>query len=429
MRVEADMGILRRLVVSVTLSFAAIGWARGPAVGPPSPAQLEMQRTVESAELTVAQKLERLRGMMKEHGADVLPWVHRLDPAAAVKVAVDRIHDPAVPRGEKVRTADVMMRREMGAADFMDAYAPVLVELVVHGGAEEMMRPNPVGTPTAVGQYAWIASDFGGFSSNDFAKVADKRVIPALTECLSAPDELNRADDHVRLGNPGESSGRNTQRQQIPVALAKLRAVEAVPKLIEAVTKHHDYWLRFHSAYAVAFLGDEKQRETVERFLLDQKRDEERWMLFGFGEGLVKRGMGEGFTYLTFDHSNWARDKDYFSTIYMAEQHLKAARGVKAKEAEAFYRHVLAYGPLRDAFVFDEAKVVIPQHMIPRGGAAKEVVQAQAKRVEKVYAEVIEGIVLNELGGLATEIEAIGKATKNERIRQLSAEAAAKLKR
>jgi hypothetical protein len=410
----------------VALLSAGIAVAR-PNAGP-TPGQLEMQRTVESPDLTVAQKLERLRGMTNEHGAAVLPWIHRLDPEASVKIAVQRVNDPAVPREEKVRIADTMMRREMGAIDFIDAYAPVLVELVVHGGAEEMMRPNPIGTPTAVGQYAWIASDFGGFSSKHFDKVADKRTIPALIECLSAPDELNRADDHVRRGNPGESSGRNTQRQQIPVALARLGGVEAVPKLIETISKHHDYWLRFHSAYAVGLLGDAGQRGEVERFLLDAKRDEERWMLFGFGDGLIKRGLGEGFKYFTFDHSTWSRDKDYFSTIYMAEQHLAAARGVKAKEAEPFYRHVLSYGPLRDAFAFDEARVVIPQHMIPRGGDAKEALLAQARRVEKVYADLLDGIVLNELRGLAPEVEAIGKATKNERIRQLSADVAAELK-
>src|SRR5688500_4272833 len=153
---------VRTAVAAVLLSAGAL-LARGPAVGGPSPAQLEMQRTVESPDLTAAQKVERLRGMMKEHGADVLPWIHRLDPEAAAKAAVERINDPAAPREEKVRIAEIMMRREMGAADFMDAYAPVLVELVVHGGAEEMMRPQPTGTPTAVGQYAWVASDFGGF--------------------------------------------------------------------------------------------------------------------------------------------------------------------------------------------------------------------------------------------------------------------------
>jgi len=91
-------------------------------------------------------------------------------------------------------------------------------------------------------------------------------------------------------GKPGESSKRNTQRQQIPIALAKLGAAEAVPALERTLRTHHDYWERRHAAYALARLMDAEASGRVEQFLVaNQEENDNRDIVNGVrGNRLVR---------------------------------------------------------------------------------------------------------------------------------------------
>lgn len=137
---------------------------------------------------------------------------------------------------------------------FITEYRKFLINAIVNGGKEEFCVPKSYAR-TAVGEYAGIAGGISGPAGILFSDVADKKVIPVLIECLSAPDHLYPKEQGCLIrGKPGDATGRNTQRQGVPLALMQLKAIEAIPKLKQIVKEHHDRYLCANSKKALKVL-------------------------------------------------------------------------------------------------------------------------------------------------------------------------------
>ncbi|MCQ9208879.1 MAG: HEAT repeat domain-containing protein [Omnitrophica bacterium] len=254
-------------------------------------------------------------------------------------------------------------------------------------------------------------------------------MIPILIKCLSAPDNMyGKEQGCVIRGEPGESTGRNVQRQQIPIALAKLNATEAIDVLKEILMLHHDYWSRYNSAYALAILMNREDSRVLEKILKEKK---EYWQfLFPFGKGLIEKGDDDGVEYMAFKYSTYIKEDSLSSVLYMVEQRLEVLKNFNSKRTEIFYRQALEYKPLYNILVFDSKKVKFEDHLRYFDGDKQwkqvtnaEEALAQAKpRIAAIYKLIITGIEINQLEMLAGIISEIGKTTKDLEIRKISEE-------
>ena len=146
----------------------------------------------------------------------------------------------------------------------------------------------------AVGEYAFLASDFNGYQGIDFAPFKDARLVPILIRCLDAPDTINSTKQGcVIVGKIGEPSGRNVPRQLIPVALAKLGDASAIKPLETVLFHHADINQRMNAAYALAKLLDSHDdRAAIGRKLLEQP--DLLACRLSFGKGLIEAGDDAG---------------------------------------------------------------------------------------------------------------------------------------
>jgi hypothetical protein len=101
-----------------------------------------------------------------------------------------------------------------------------------------------------IGEYAGIAGGIHRPPCVFFSEVRTRSVIPVLIQCLAAPDHVEGSELSCVAGPPGSSTGRNTHRPGIPLALAQLQATEAIPALQSIVRSHHDPYLRKNAPLA-----------------------------------------------------------------------------------------------------------------------------------------------------------------------------------
>lgn len=137
---------------------------------------------------------------------------------------------------------------------FIPEYREFLIDAILEDGKDEFYQTK-TGGRTAVGEYASIAGGVDTFQGILFADVRDERAIPVLIDCLSAPDDVYAEDQGCNsMGEPGAPTGRNTQRQGIPFALARLQAIDAIPELKQIAETHHDPYLRQNAMFAIDVL-------------------------------------------------------------------------------------------------------------------------------------------------------------------------------
>lgn len=405
-----------------------------PAKMVPSPEVLEMNAIVQSETLSADQKIEQLEEYFEQHltsHGGVLYRIAQVDEIRARNIALRLFRKPTTTREQKYDLAEFLLRPYVieHIPEFISEYKEFLVDAIVDDGKDEFCIEKTA-TQTAVGQYSAIAGGIGSPKGIPFSKVADPRVIPILIDCLSAPDHVYpQHQGCIRRGEPGEPSGRNTQRQGIPLALSKLGAQEAIPQLKVIVQTHHDINFRFNAAYALGRLSTKANIEDFS-YIISESKDHQL-LFFYFGKGLVAKGDEKGIPYLSFKYSTYYNDSKLSAVLYMTEERLALLNKWKNPKTENFYRHALKYEPLQSILHFDPEKVECrPDHYGKNDENGRytlftnteQVLVSQESRIVKIYDDILSAIVLNGFEGLIPLIEDIESKTRNAKIRDMSTE-------
>lgn len=181
----------------------------------PSPSYEKVMQVVNSAELSKDQKIARLKELAgsEETRMIALMQLDRLDPKEAMQTvpAVFRAKD--TPRQLKLRLGHFMLKgsrpqREGFPKSFVEEFARYLVKATLDDGEKEFCQKLDGLALTAVGEYAYLASDFQGYKNVDFEPFKDGRVVLVLIRCLYAPDNVYPKDQgELTQGKPGDPRG------------------------------------------------------------------------------------------------------------------------------------------------------------------------------------------------------------------------------
>jgi PBS lyase HEAT-like repeat len=389
----------------------------------------KVQQVVNSTELSKEQKVAKLREMVgvEETRAAALYDLNHLDENEATAAAIDVFRAKESSRELKLRMGHFVLQvarpQRKGLPEaFVKEFATYLVGAVVEGGEKELCRKLTEGTVTAVGEYACLASDFGGYQGVDFSPFKDARVVPVLIRGLDAPDDVySRNQGDLIRGKPGESTGRNTARQQIPVALAKLGDPRAVEPLKNALLKGTDIYTRMNSAYALARLTTPEDRAAVGSAVL--AKPELLWCCLPYGKGLIEAGDDRGLEFLSVSHAGGYGALEYPHEIeYMLKQRLAILKGFKSPKVEGFVREVLAFKPWRAMVLFEPGSVKIdPAMYVKKPKDEAEALEQAAPGILEVYGGLLECVEANHLKGLSADLEEIAGQTRSEKIREMTA--------
>lgn len=347
------------------------------------------------------------------------------NPAAAGEqdIYLARFLKETTKREEKLQMADLFMKHNR-KPEYVDAYTKFLVAAVLDGGLEEIFNPKrEIRTPTAIGQYAFIASNFGGFSTTDFDKIKDARVIPVLIEALNAPDTYDPSKKNQKIqkpvmGKPWISAGRNIDRQQIPVALANLGAVESIDPLKKILRSHQDYYLKVNTAYALGLLLDREDSRLLENELRDAEDFNQIYYLFPLGNGLIEKGDEHGVALMDLQYSTYYNSTEIHSVLFMIEERLNILENFKSQQLEQFYKQILGYAPLTGILMFDGQRIDIG--LYSNYANEDDALIKLEKRIVNMYTGILKGIQQNKLIGLAPLVRRIAEEAKNNKIRDLS---------
>jgi hypothetical protein len=437
--------LTHRAVTAFTLAAGIVLLANARKDIPP--AYREMREIVNSQALTKEQKLAAVSAYFEKdcYWPGVLHTLDGIDKSRTWEIALGWFRKPDTSRLHKYQLAkyllnaqDPMFARKPGdPPGFITDYRSFLIDAILNGGKEEFCVPT-TGAETAVGEYAGISGGIDAPRGVLFSDVADKRVIPVLIECLAAPDHVypEEQGDYMR-GKPGDSTGRNTQRQGIPLALAKLNATEAIPALRQILFTHYDYYLRYNSAYALAILLPLQEVTQLQEQLLHAKPSQlltlpngKRTLepfLFPIGKGLLERGADDGIRLMSLTYDNNPDNFSLLHVLYFAEQRMALMKSVKSPKVESFYSELLSHEALRAIFLFNAKDVTYEEpgydEKTRKSGVRnmpEKGLNQNAKRIIALYSCILDGLKLNNIHGLDQQIKAIGRATESAEIRQLS---------
>lgn len=410
-------------LVLILVALTTVAWSSMALASSDLPTYyIEMKSIAESSDPTKDQKIEKIRGYFAKT-ADwqmVVHWMAKVDKDMAEKAALEQFRRADLTRQQKLTVSHVILQ-VFDPKDFGMEYAPYLLKAVLDGGEKEFSTPRE-DTISAVGEYVFIASSFGGLNSKHWETIKDKRVIPVLVKCLVAPDNVYPKNQRgLVIGTPGQATGRNVQRQQIPIALAKLNAGDAVDPLWKVVRDHHDKYLRTNAAYALAILGDEKKRNEVEGFLKSADQGKaDRPMLFAFGRGLLDRGDRRGLEFVSLDMA--LQGSDAAAVLLAAKGSLQAVGTCSISGLESYYQSVLGDKRLRALLAFDAEQIPAPGFWVdPVTGQASDP-QAALRRLSPgvaLLARVLaDGVVAHRLTGLTGDLRKIAEVTKSQEVRE-----------
>jgi len=397
----------------------------------PSPAQRQVMAVVNSSELSKDQKIARLKELVGSDETRLFAlWeLEMLDFREAMQTALAAFRAEETPRDVKLCLGHFMLERDRPREKnfpkgFIEEFAHYLVSAILDGGEKEFCREMDRRLQTAVGEYAYLASDFEGYESIDFAPFKDARVVPILIRCLNAPDTVQPSYAGFGDGNrpkPVKSPGRNTARQQIPVALAKLGDARAVEPLKDILFKHHDIYGRMNAAYALTkLLTRGEERAAIGKQIL--ARPELLWCCLPFGEGLIEAGDDAGVEFLAIKHAGgYGRLEDPGSCLYMLSQRLDVLAGFKSPKIEGFVREAMGFEPFRAILLFEPGLAKAGSAAYPNPPADDaEALDRAAPGITKVYGSLLKCVETNRLKGLFADLEEIAKRTRSEKIRQMT---------
>jgi len=395
-----------------------------------SPEAAAVAKIADSKELSKEEKIAKLKELALESATQMVAIyrLDQLDGGEATKTVIGIFRAKGTTRERKLRLGyfalgGVRPQRAGFPREFVKEFADYLIGAILDGGEKEFCRALPDEDPTtAVGEYAYLASDFDGYKGVDFAPFMDARVVPILIRCLDAPDNVYPEDqgDCIR-GKPGEPTGRNTARQQIPAALAKLGDARAIEPLKRVLFKHADMYERMNAACALAQLvRRQEDRAAIGKEIL--AREDLRWCRLPFGEGLIKAGDDAGVEFLAIKHAGgYGRQETTSEILYMLDQRLSVLQGFRSPKVETFVREALAYKPWRAMILFEPGSVKIDaaSYVHPPKDEA-EALELSAPRIIQLYGMMLSCVELNGLAGLSADLEQIGKQTRSEKIREMT---------
>ncbi len=397
-----------------------------------SPAYLEVSQVADSKELSPEEKVARLRELARKEETRLMALYQLdvIDAAAAREEALILFRATDAPRRTKLHMGHFLLEgnrpQQTGfPSAFVAEFAKYLVETIVKDGEAEFCQKLEDHITTAVGEYAYLASDFEGYKGIDFRPFKDARMVPILIHCLDAPDNVYAKNQGcVILGQPGEPSGRNTARQQIPVALAKLGDARAVQPLETVLFQHKDIYLRMNAAYALARLLDKQEdRAAIGRKLIAQA--DLLPCRLPFGKGLIETGDDSGVEFLSMKYTGESAERagNPNELFYHLEQRLSILQGFKSPKVEIFIRETLDDGPWLDMILFKpgSAKIEPYAYLHPPKDEA-EGLEMCATRIITTYAATLQCMKLNRLNSLSGKLEEIARQTGNATIRQMTEE-------
>ncbi len=398
----------------------------------PSPAVREVYEVVDSKELTAAEKVARLRELIHKeetrlmalYRLDVIDAAVARDEALVLFSAADTSRQTKLRMGNFILGGNHPQQAGFPSA-FVAEFARYLIEAIVMDGEAEFCQKLDGLHLTAVGEYAYLASDFDGYKSVDFTPFKDARLVPVLIRCLNAPDNVHPVNQGcVIRGKPGEPTGRNVARQQIPIALAKLGDTRAVQPLETALFHHADIYQRMNSAYAIARLLDQKEdRAGIGRRLLEQA--ELLPCRLPFGKGLIEAGDDAGVKFLSMKYTGEPAERAAYPNqlLYHLDERLNFLQGFKSPKVETFIREILDDGPWLDMILFKPGSVKVePEHYLHPPKDEAEALEMSAPRIIKTYAATLDCVKLNRLKSLSGKLEVIAKETRSATIGQMTEE-------
>lgn len=347
-------------------------------------------------------------------------------------------------RPEKLALGRKILTRHR-AYQFTDEYAPFLIEAVLNGGEEEFFATRVSHSLTAVGEYAFLASGFEGHSRRLFGRIRDERVIPLLIKCLDAPDTVfGEQSGCIRIigVKPGDPTGRNVARQEIPIALARLGAREAIPAMKRIVSGcGRDLYLRQNCAFALGCMlpPDETERLMEELSTAESLRP---FLVFEFGKGMVAAGHLSGLRHISVRTGDIGRfdfewkDATVLSILHNYRERLFVVRGLRNPALETFYRELLAFRPFHRLILFNPRGVHFRQGETywdregrPRTvGNGKDALVAYKLGIVNTYSGILAEIRANEFRTLAPVVRKIASRTRSPDIRRASEECLAEMR-
>ncbi len=408
-----------RVCLCAAVVMAAVAAAMARDVYRPSAAV----QVANSKDLSDEQKVSRLKELASadETRMDALWVLYSMAPHEAMQLAVDIFRAKDASHTVKLNMGRFLLARRPANKEgcpkgFAEEFAKYLVETLVADGEKEFCQKLDDISPTAVGEYAYLASDFMGYKGVDFAPFKDARVAAVLIRCLDAPDNVwpKEQGDCIR-GKPGESTGRNTARQQIPAALAKLGDARSIEPLKNVLARHADVYERKNAAYALAILMKKDERAVLGRELL--AKSDMLPFRFPFGRGLIEAGDDTGVEFLAIQHAAEARRWPSLSeAMYMMSERLTVLKEFKSLKVESFVREALACAPLRAALLFEPGNDSITA-VFNRGYSAEELAQA-GPQIIIIHCMLLDCIANNRITGVSDDLKLIAARTRNESIRQ-----------
>lgn len=417
------------LIASLWLT-ALLPWVHADAKMAISPACLEVSQVRDSKELSPTEKVTRLRELTRKEDTRMMALysLNSIDPAAARDEAVTLFRAADTSRKTKLEMghfvlADNRLKQAGAPGAFVAEFAKHLIQAILDGGETEFCQKLEEHTLTAVGEYAYLGSDFDGYKDIDFAPFKDARVVPILIRCLNAPDEVYAKEQGcVIRGQPGDPTGRNIARQQIPVALAKLGDASAIKPLETILFHHADTDQRMNAAYALARLLDQKEdRAALGRKLLEQP--DLYGYYFPFGKGLIEAGDDTGVEFLSLKYADESisRQGHPSGLFYHLEQRLAVLRGFKSPKVENFIRQTLENELWLDLILFKPGSVKIKPIYYPKPPKDEaEALELCAPRIIQSYEATLECVKLNRLNSLSGKLHEIARQSRNETIRQMT---------
>lgn len=395
-----------------------------------SPEYLEVTQVANSKDLSPAEKVARLREMMRKEETRKMALYHldTIDAAAAREEALILFRAADTSRQIKLLMGHFLLEgnrpQQPGFPnEFIPEFANYLIQAILDGGEAEFFQKSDDSLTTAVGEYACLASDFNGYKFIDFTPFKDARLIPILIRCLDAPDNVYAKNQGcVILGKPGEPSGRNVARQQIPVALARLNDASAIQPLETTLFHHADIYQRMNVAYALARLLNQKEdRAAIGRKLLAQA--ELLPCRLPFGKGLIESSDDAGVEFLSINYTGLPADRagNPSELFYHLELRLNILKGFKNPKIEGFIRETLEDGPWLDLILYKPGSAKIDKfaYLHPPKDEA-EALELCTPRIIQTYAATLECVKLNHLTSLTGKLQEIAGKTRNEQIRQMT---------
>jgi len=196
-----------------------------------------------------------------------LQALEKIDASIAREQTYRMFKDSATSRQQKYQFGRYLLRLEAPPGgrrpsektpDFVAEYRDFILAAILDGGAKEFCQQKELGALTAVGEIVIIAAGeqprpFGIL----FSDIRDPRVVPVLIECLNAPADVSRFGFDLH--------DMNEQRDLIPLALARLQAVDAIPQLQKIAVSHPSAVFRKNAAFAVDVLLPLAEAQTAEK--------------------------------------------------------------------------------------------------------------------------------------------------------------------